>query len=200
MSEIDAKVVMDLRKTTGAGMMECKKALAEACGDVEKATDILRKAGLKVAAKKSGRTTSEGLIEAYIHPGSRIGVLLEVNCETDFVARNEVFRELTHNLAMHVAWANPRYLTREEVPADVIERERDIYATQARNSGKPEAVIAKIVDGKLDKFYQEVCLLEQPFIKDDAKSIKDILNEKISVTGENIVVRRFQRFQLGEGA
>jgi elongation factor Ts len=198
MSEIDAKVVMELRKTTGAAMMDCKKALAEACGDVQKATDNLRKAGLKVAAKKSGRATSEGVIEAYIHPGSRIGVLLEVNCETDFVARNDIFRELTHNLAMHIAWANPRYLSREEVPAEQIEREKDIYATQARNAGRPEAIIGKIVEGKLEKYYQEVCFLEQPFIKEEEKSIRDLVVAAIAKLGENIIVRRFTRFSLGE--
>lgn len=198
MAQIDAKLVVELRKKTGAGMMDCKKALEDAGGNLEKAVDILRKQGMKVATKKSGRTTSEGLVESYIHPGGKIGVLVEINCETDFVARNEVFKELIHNLAMHIAWADPRYRTREEVPQEEIDRERDIYVQQAKNAGRPEKVIDKIVDGKLEKFFQEICLLEQPYIKDESITINDLVVATIAKLGENVVVRRFTRFQLGE--
>jgi elongation factor Ts len=192
--------IRELREKTGAGIMDCKAALAETRGDLEKAIDHLRKKGLAAAGKKSGRTTSEGLIGSYIHAGGKIGVLVEVNCETDFVARTDEFKELARDLAMQVAGSLPpaRYVRREEVPQEVLDREREIFAAQAREAKKPEAVIQKMVEGKLEKFYQEACLLEQPFIKDPQVKIKDIVTRKIAKVGENIQIRRFVRFQLGE--
>jgi elongation factor Ts len=195
---VSAATVKELRVKTGIGIMECKTALQEAGGDIEKAMDLLRKKGVTKAAKKAGRPTGQGSIGSYIHHGGRVGVLIEVRCETDFVARTEDFQELVKDLAMHVTAANPWYVSREDVPPEVLQKEKDIYTEQARESGKPEKIIEKIVDGKLDKFFQEVCLLEQPFIKDDEKSVREVLNEKIALLGENMVVRRFQRFQLGE--
>ena len=197
MTVISATAVKDLREKTGAGMMECKKALAESSGDFEKAIDLLRKRGLATAAKKSGRTASEGSISSYIHM-DRIGVMLEVNCETDFVARTDDFRELAKDIAMHIAAASPAYLNREDVPQDIIEREKEIYKAQVTN--KPPQVIEKIVEGKLEKFYSDTCLLDQIFVKDpdQKKKIKDIITEKIAKVGENIIVRRFVRYQLGE--
>ncbi len=194
---VTAEMVKKLREQTGAGMMDCKKALTEANGDFDKAVDILRKKGLAAAAKKAGRATSEGLIGSYVHM-DKIGVLVEVNCETDFVARTDDFRQLVKDIAMHIAAANPRYLSREDVPSDVIEKEKDIYRDQIK--GKPEHVIEKILEGKLEKFYSENCLLEQIFVKDpdQKKTIKDLVNEMIVKLGENIVVKRFVRFQLGE--
>jgi len=194
-SVITADSVKNLREKTGAGMMECKKALTESGGDFEKAVDILRQRGLATAAKKSGRTASQGLIASYIHM-DKIGVLLEVNCETDFVARTDDFRELVKDLAMHVAAASPQYLTREEVPQAVLEREKEIYRGQVTN--KPPQVVDKIVEGKLEKFYIDTCLMDQAFVKDPDKHIKDIITEKVAKLGENILIRRFVRFQLGE--
>ena len=198
---ISAADVKSLREKTGAGMMDCKKALTETGGDMEKAIDVLRKKGLSAAAKKSERIASEGLVGSYIHAGGKIGVLLEVNCETDFVAKTEEFQQLVKDLSMHIAAANPSYVRREEVPADVLDREKEIYKDQARQSGKPENILDKIIEGKLEKFYGDVCLLDQVFVKDpDGKQkIRDLITEKIAKIGENISVRRFVRFQLGEG-
>jgi len=193
---ITAEQVRQLREMTGAGMMECKKALAETAGDLTKAVDHLRKAGIAKAEKRADRAASQGRIEAYVHD-ARIGVIVEVNCETDFVARTDDFRLLCKDLAMQVAAAGADYVRREEVPAERLARERDIYTTQVRNEGKPAAMVDKIVDGKLNKFYAEVCLLEQPFIKDDKRTIASLVQEASSKTGENIVVRRFARFRLG---
>jgi len=198
MSEVSASSVRDLRDRTGAGMMDCKKALAEVHGDIEKAIVYLREKGLAAAAKRASRTAADGLVEAYIHAGGKIGVLIEVNCETDFVARTDDFRGLVRDLAMQVAAANPRYVSREDVPADVIEQERQIYAAQAASSGKPAQVIEKMVTGKIEKFYADVCLLEQAFIKDADKQVSRLVSDAVSKMGENIVVRRFARFQLGE--
>jgi elongation factor Ts len=195
---ITADQVKQLREMTGAGMMECKKALAESGGDVEKAIDALRKAGVAKAEKRSERAASEGQVEAYIHPGNRVGVLIEVNCETDFVARTPEFAALVRDLAMQVAAAGADYVRREEVPAARIEREREIYAAQLLQQGKPAAMIDKIVTGKLDRFYSEVCLLEQPFIKDDKQTVQGLVQAASAKTGENIVVRRFARFRLGQ--
>jgi elongation factor Ts len=196
--QITADQVKQLREMTGAGMMECKKALAEASGDVEKAVDLLRKSGIAKADKRAERAASEGLIESYIHPGNRVGVLIEVNCETDFVARTPEFGALVRDLAMQVAAAGAEYVRREEVPADRLQRERDIYRAQLEGQNKPAAILDKIVDGKADKFYSEVCLMEQPYIKDDKRTINDLVTEAASKTGENIVVRRFARFRLGQ--
>ncbi|MCR4440290.1 MAG: translation elongation factor Ts [bacterium] len=196
--DVPAAQVKALREKTGAGFMDCKKALAETQGDVEKAIEVLRKKGIATAQKKAGREAREGVIESYIHPGSRLGVLLELNCETDFVAKTDQFKTLARDLAMQVAAANPRVVRREELPAEVIEKELEIYRTQARNEGKPEQVVERIAQGKLEKFYQEVCLLEQSFIRDPNKSVNDLITEYIAKLGENIVVRRFVRFQLGE--
>jgi elongation factor Ts len=195
MTTISADAVKDLREKTGAGMMECKKALVEASGDFEKAVDLLRQRGLATAAKKAGRTASQGLISSYIHM-DKIGVLVEVNCETDFVARTDDFRELVKDVAMHIAAASPQYLTREDVPQDVIEREKEIYRAQVAN--KPPQVVEKIVEGKLEKFFTDTCLVDQVFVKDPDKKIKDVITEKVAKVGENILVRRFVRYQLGE--
>lgn len=195
---ITAQDVKKLREMTGAGMMDCKKALTETEGDFEKAVDFLRKKGLSQAAKKAGRDTSEGLVYAYIHPGNTVGVLIEVNCETDFVARTEAFQAFVHDLAMHVAAAQPRWVSSEESSADEIEHEKKIYMDQMRESGKPEAILEKIVEGKIKKFFQESCLLEQPFVKDTDKTIQDLLTAKIAELGENMKIARFARFQLGK--
>jgi elongation factor Ts len=196
MTTITADLVRQLREMTGAGMMECKKALSETNGDLDKAVDVLRKSGIAKAEKRADRAASQGRIESYVHD-SRIGVLVEVNCETDFVARTDDFKALCKDLAMQVAAAGADYVRREEVPVERIERERAIYAEQVKNEGKPAAIVDKIVDGKLNKFYSEVCLLEQPFIKDDKKTIMELVRETSSKTGENVVVRRFARFRLG---
>jgi elongation factor Ts len=199
--EVRAESVKDLRDKTGAGFMDCKKALSEAGGDFEQAIRWLREKGLAAAAKKAGRATSEGLIGTYLHAGGRIGVLVEVNCETDFVAKTSEFQALVKDLAMQVAAASPalpRFVRREEVSAETIDQEREIYRTQARSTGKPDKVVEKIVDGKIDKFLSDICLLEQPFIRDPEKSVKDVVNETIAKLGENIHVCRFVRFQLGE--
>lgn len=195
---VTAEMVKELRERTGAGLMDCKRALAETGGDMEKAIDTLRQKGLATAAKKSGRVASEGIIGSYIHM-DRFGVLIEVNCETDFVAKTDDFKGLVKDLAMHIAAANPAYVSREAVPQDVIDREKEIYKGQVTN--KPAQVIEKIIEGKLEKFFSDTCLLEQIFIKDpdQKQKIKDLVTEKISKVGENIVVRRFVRYQLGEG-
>ena len=194
---ISADMVKELREKTGAGMMDCKRALSETEGDIEKAIDYLRQKGLSDAAKRTGRTASEGGIGSYIHPGGKIGVLVEVNCESDFVARTEEFQLLVKDLAMHVAASNPLYLRREEVPEEAIAREKNIYEVQAKEGGKPEKIVERIVQGKLEKFFQDVCLLEQPFVKDPDISVNQRVSSAIAKLGENIVVRRFQRFQLG---
>jgi len=193
---ITADQVRQLREMTGAGMMECKKALSETGGDLNKAVDALRKSGIAKAERRAGRAASQGRIESYVHD-SRIGVLVEVNCETDFVARTDDFKRLCKDLAMQVAAAGADYVRREEVPAERLERERAIYVEQVKNEGKPAAIVDKIVDGKLNKFYAEVCLMEQPFIKDDQKTVGDLVKETSSKTGENVVVRRFVRYRLG---
>ena len=197
--EISAEKVKDLRQRTGAGIIDCKAALNEAKGDVEGAIEYLRRKGLATAAKKAGRIATDGLVSSYIHAGGKMGVLVEVNCETDFVARTEDFQGFVKNIAMHVAAANPQYLRREDVPAEVIEREKRIYRDQARDSGKPEKVIDKIVEGKLERFFSEVCLLEQTFIRDSDLTVREVLEATIAKVGENISIRRFARFQLGEG-
>jgi elongation factor Ts len=198
MSQISLELIKQLRERTAAGFSDCKKALEEAGGDIEKAIDILRKKGLVIAAKRAGKEAREGIVEAYIHANRKIGVLVEINCETDFVARTEEFREFAHNVAMQIAATNPISITREEVPPEVLEREKRIYEEQLREAGKPENIIPKIVEGKLEKFYKENVLLEQPFIKNPELTIQDLLNELMSKTGEKIVIRRFVRFQVGE--
>jgi elongation factor Ts len=198
-AEISANAVKELREKTGAGMMDCKKALAEAEGDFGKAEELLRKKGLASAAKKAGRLASEGAVGSYVHMGGKIGVLVEVNCETDFVARNEAFQALVKDVAMHVAAAAPQWVRREEVPADVVAKELEIAKAQMREQKKPEAIIEKIAQGKVDKFFKETCLLEQPFVKDDKKSVQEMINDQVAKIGENIQVRRFARFVLGEG-
>lgn len=198
MSDVSATQVRDLREKTGAGIMDCKRALAESGGDLDKAVTFLREKGLAAAARKSSRAASEGLIGSYIHANNKIGVLVEVNCETDFVARTPQFQGLAKDLAMQVAAANPRFVRREEVPAHVIESERQIFRAQAAGTGKPAQVIEKIVDGKVDKFFAEACLLEQAFIKDPQKTVGQLVTDAIASLGENIIVRRVARFQLGE--
>jgi elongation factor Ts len=195
---ISAKDVKELREQTGVGMMHCKNALKEADGDLEKALDILRQKGLAMAAKKSGRDASEGLIGSYIHMGGKLGVLVEVNCETDFVAKTDEYKEFVRDIAMHIAAANPSYVNREDVPADVVAKEKEIFASQIEN--KPADIVEKIVEGKLEKFYSEICLMEQVYVKDDEqkKKIKDLIIDKVAHLGENIVIKRFVRFQLGE--
>jgi elongation factor Ts len=197
--EISAEMVKDLRQRTGAGIIDCKAALHEAKGDVEGAIEYLRRKGLATAAKKAGRIATDGLVSSYIHAGGKMGVLVEVNCETDFVARTEDFQGFVKNIAMHVAAANPQYIRREDVPAEVIEKEKRIYRDQARDSGKPEKVIDKIVEGKLERFFSEACLLEQTFIRDSDLTVREVLEATIAKVGENISIRRFARFQLGEG-
>ncbi len=199
MADISAASVKELRERTGAGMMDCKKALVETNGDVAKAGDYLREKGLAAAAKKSGRVTAEGLVESYIHAGGKIGVLVEINCETDFVAKTDEFKTLVRDIAMQIAAAKPEYVSREEVPEELITKEKEILAAQAANEGKPEKIIQKMVEGRIEKFYKELCLLEQPFVKDPDKTIKQLISEKISKIGENISLRRFVRFELGEG-
>ena len=198
MADITATMVKALRDKSGAGMMDCKKALSATGGDLEKAVDELRKKGLAAAQKKSSRTTREGAIDSYIHAGGRIGVLVEVGVETDFVARSEPFREFTHDLAMQVAASAPLWVRRDEVPGEVVEREKAIYREQAK--GKPDNVVEKMLEGKLNKFFQEVCLVEQPFVKDPERTIEQLRTDLVGVIGENVEVRRFVRFQLGETA
>ena len=197
--DISMDQVKDLRQRTGAGVMDCRTALQEAKGDIEGAIDYLRRKGLATAAKKAGRVATDGLVSSYIHAGGKIGVLVEINCETDFVARTEDFQAFVKNMAMQVAAANPQYIRREEITADVLEKERQIYRTQALESGKPEKVIDKIVEGKMERFYSEVCLLEQTYIKDSDQTVKEVLDAMVAKIGENISIRRFARFQLGEG-
>ncbi len=199
MAEITAQMVKQLRERTGAGMMDCKNALNETGGDIEKAVDALRKKGLAAAAKKAGRVTAEGVVGSYIHGGGKIGVLVEVNCETDFVARTDPFQELVRDIAMHIAAAEPRAVRREEVTEDVLERERAIFRDQALASGKPANVIDRIVDGKIEKYFSEFVLMEQPFVKNPDQTIGQMIAERVAKIGENIQVRRFVRFKLGEG-
>ena len=194
---ITADLVKQLRDRTGAGMMECKKALAETAGDLEKAVDALRKSGAAKAEQRSGRSANEGRVDSYIHPGNRVGVLIEVNCETDFVARTDEFGELVRNVAMQAAAAGAEFVRREEVPAERVAREREILAAQVEGN-KPANILEKIIEGKLNKFYSEICLLEQPYIRDDKRTVADIVREAGAKTGENIVVRRFMRFRLGQ--
>lgn len=195
---ITASMVKELRDKTNAGMMDCKEALSSSGGDFEKAVEYLRKKGLSAATKRSSRAAKNGMVESYIHMGGKIGVMVEVNCETDFVGKTDNFREMVKDIAMHIAAANPTYLRQEDIPQDVMERERGIYRDQALTSGKPEKVVDKIIDGKISKFYEEVCLLNQKFVKDMDITVQTLVNNMIASTGENIVVRRFARFQLGE--
>jgi len=197
--EVTAGLVKELRERTGAGMMDCKKALVECSGDIDKAIDELRTKGLAKAAKKAGRVASEGVVVSYIHGKGRIGVIVEVNCETDFVGNTEEFRQLAYDIAMQVAASNPEYVCREDVPAEVTEKEKEILAAQALAEGKPEKVIAKMVEGRIEKFYKEHCLLEQPFIKDPDKTVQQLIHESVAKIGENISVRRFTRYEVGEG-
>ncbi|GAB6154497.1 translation elongation factor Ts [Desulfosporosinus burensis] len=199
MAEVTAALVKELRERTGAGMMDCKKALTECNCELEKACDYLREKGLAAAAKKGGRIAAEGTIESYIHGGGRIGVLIEVNCETDFVARGDEFKALVRDMGLHIAAANPQYLNKEDVPADVLQHERDILKAQALNEGKPEKIIEKMVEGRIEKFYKEVCLMEQAFVKDPDKSVRDLVLDKVAKIGERIVIRRFTRYELGAG-
>jgi elongation factor Ts len=197
--EISATQVKELREKTGAGMMDCKKALAETAGDFEKAIEYLRKKGIASAAKKAGRATKEGLVSSYIHGEGKVGVLLEVNCETDFVARTEQFRSFVKDVSMHIAAANPTYVRSEEVPADVVTKEKEIAVAQMAASGKPQKVLEQIAEGKVKKFFEDSCLLNQLFVKDSSKTIEQLQKETIAALGENISIRRFARFQLGEG-
>ncbi|GAB6180674.1 translation elongation factor Ts [Desulfotomaculum defluvii] len=199
MAEISASMVKELRERTGAGMMDCKKALTEVAGDMEKAIEYLREKGLAAAAKKAGRIAAEGIIESYIHGGGRIGVLVEINCETDFVAKNEDFRALAKDVAMQIAAAKPEFVRREEVSTEKIEKEKEILRAQALNEGKPEKIVEKMVEGRIEKYFKEVCLLEQPFIKDPDKTVQHVINEIVSKIGEKIDVRRFARYEVGEG-
>ncbi len=196
---ISAKMVQELRAKTGAGIMDCKRALTESDGDMEQAVDALRKKGLAAAAKKSGRVTSEGVVASYIHGGGKLGVLVEINCETDFVARTEQFQQLVKDVSMHIAAANPLYLKRDAVPEDFLAKEREIYRAQFLDSGKPEKIVDKIVEGKIDKYLSEICLYEQAFVKDTEKTIEQLMTETIAQLGENLNIRRFVRFALGEG-
>ena len=198
LAEISPKLVMELRQRTGVGMMECKKALAETNGDIELAIETLRKRGAAKAASKAERAASQGLVESYIHPGGGVGVLVEVNCETDFVARTDDFAALVRNVAMHIAAMNPVAVRREEVSAELAAAERAIFVEQVRAEGKPEAIIEKIVDGKVNKWYSEIVLLEQPYVKDDKKTVGDLIQEAIAKMGENIQIRRFAKFRLGQ--
>lgn len=197
--EITAALVKELREKTGAGMMDCKRALSEAEGDIERASELLREKGLASAAKKAGRVAAEGVVEAYIHGAGRIGVLVEVNCETDFVAKNDGFKDFVHDIAMHIAAASPQYVRREDVPAEAVEHEKEILRAQTLNEGKPANIVDKIVEGRIDKFFKDICLMEQVFVKDPDKTIDQLVKEQISHIGENISVRRFSRFVVGEG-
>ena len=196
---VSASDVKALREATGAGMMDCKKALTEADGNMEKATEILREKGLAAAAKKSGRIAAEGVVASYIHMGGRIGVLVEVNCETDFVAKTDQFQSFVRDIAMQIAASNPLYLSSEEVPQDTIDKEKEILRIQAINEGKPEKIVNNMVEGRIKKYFKEVCLLDQPFVKDPDKSIADYVKEQIAALGENITIRRFTRCEMGEG-
>ncbi len=200
MAEITSQLVKQLRDMTGAGMMECKKALEEAKGDLDGAQVVLRKRGLASAAKKSARSTRQGVIGTYVHPGAQLGVMVEVNCESDFVARTGDFQELVHDLAMQVAAADPKFVRKEDVTEEALRQERDIQRARALAEGKPEKIVDKVVEGRLAKFYEEVCLLEQPFIKDNSQTVKEVIQQKIAKLGENITVARFVRFKIGETA
>jgi elongation factor Ts len=195
---VGAELVKKLREKTGAGMMDCKRALEKSGGDMDQATDYLRKQGMAQAAKKASRTAKEGIIYSYIHPGDKLGVLLELNCETDFVARTEDFQLLAKDIAMQIAATNPLVVARSDLKPEILDKEKEIYRTQAKNEGKPEKIIERIVEGKLEKYFQEVCLLEQPFVKDQDRSLKDRMDETIAKLGENLAVKRFVRFRLGE--
>jgi elongation factor Ts len=199
MSVVTASMVEELRERTAAGMLDCKKALEESNGDIDKAADILREKGLAAASKKAGRIATEGAVESYIHAGGRIGVLVEVNCETDFVGKTDKFRQFVRDIAMQVAAANPLYVRREEVPTEDLEREKEILRAQALNEGKPEKIVDKMVEGRVSKFYEENCLMEQSYIKDPDKTVDQLLNEMVAQIGESINIRRFVRFELGEG-
>lgn len=196
---ITADMVKQLRESTGAGMMDCKKALTDANGDMDKAVELLRERGIAKAGKKAGRIAAEGVVDSYIHGDGRIGVLVEINTETDFAAKNEEFKAFVKDVAMQIAAAKPEYVRREEVPTDKVEKEKEILRAQALNEGKPEKIVDKMVEGRIDKYYKEVCLLEQPFVKDPDKTIQQLLTEKIATIGENISIRRFVRFERGEG-
>ncbi|MBC8390654.1 MAG: translation elongation factor Ts [Actinobacteria bacterium] len=196
--EIKAELVKELREKSSAGMMDCKKALVESNGDIKKAEEILKEKGLAKASKKAFRATKEGIIDSYIHIGSKIGVMLEVNCETDFVARNEMFKNFVHDIALHITAAAPLYVSKEDVPQEVLDKEKELYRKQALNEGKPEKIIDKIAEGKLKKYYEENCLLEQLFVKDNDVKIGDLLKQHIAKMGENIVIKRFERYILGE--
>jgi len=196
---VTAAMVKELRERTGAGMLDCKKALEKTDGDIEKAIDLLREKGLAAAAKKAGRITAEGMVGSYIHMGGRIGVLIEVNCETDFVAKTEGFKDFVKNMAMQVAASKPLYVSRDEVPGDVLEKEKQILRQQALNEGKPEKIVDKMVEGRIEKFFKETCLLEQPYIRDPEVSVQQVLTETIAKIGENISIRRFVRYEMGEG-
>jgi len=198
MAEITTQMIKELRAKTGAGIVDCKKALQEAGGDIEKAVEILRKKGAAKAAKKAERATAEGAVFSYIHSGGKVGVLVELNCETDFVARNETFKELGHEIAMQIAAMAPEYVSKEDVPQEVIAKEKEVLKEQALAEGKPEHIVEKIVEGRLAKFYSEKCLLEQPWIKDDSKTIRELITDYITKLGENIKVRRFARFEVGK--
>ncbi len=199
-SKISADLVKSVRQATGAGVLDCRKALEASDGSFDRAVAYLREKGLAAAAKRAGREALEGLIEAYAHPGNRVAVMLELNCESDFVARTDDFGALAHDLALHIAFASPQYMRRDDVPAEVAEQEQSIFRAQALEEGKPEKVLDRIVEGRLAKFYREVCLLEQPFVKDEDKTIQDLVTEAAVKLGENVVVRRFVRYELGEGA
>jgi elongation factor Ts len=198
MAEISASTVKELREKTGVGMMDCKKALQECGGDFDKAMKFLREKGIADAAKRSGKATREGVVFSYIHPGNKIGVMVEINCETDFVARTPDFQNFAKDVAMHIAASNPQFVQRDEVPQKLVDAERDLLKSQAKESGKPDNVLDKIVEGRIDKFYAQICLLEQPFIKDMNMTVEELLKEQIGKIGENIQIRRFTRYQLGE--
>lgn len=197
--QITSEIVKELREKTGAGMMDCKKALTQTDGSIEKAIEYLREKGLAAAAKKSSRVAAEGVVASYIHMGGKIGVLVEVNCETDFVAKNDMFQNFVKDITLHIAALNPLYLTAEDVPQDVIDKEKAIYKAQAMNEGKPENIAEKMVEGRLKKYFKDICLMEQPFVKDQDKSVNDAVKETIASIGENIKIRRFVRYQMGEG-
>ncbi len=196
---VTAQQVKELREMTGAGMMDCKKALTECDGNMEKAAEALREKGLAKAAKKAGRIASEGVVDSYIHMGGRIGVLVEVNCETDFVAKTPAFKDFVHDIAMHIAAANPMYVRKEEVDESVVQKEREFLKKQALGEGKPENIVEKMVEGRIEKYYKEICLMDQPFVKDPDKTIDQMVKEQIATIGENISIRRFVRFEMGEG-
>lgn len=197
MAEITVEMIKELRSRTGAGMMDCKRALEDTDGNVDKAVDVLRKKGLALAAKKAGRSAKEGMITSYIHHNRRVGVLLELNCETDFVARTDQFEELAKDIAMHIAMANPQYVSKADVPQELVDHESSIEREKALAEGKPEQIVDRVVEGRISKLYENICLLEQPFIKDNSKTVADLINEAIALLGENIVVGRFARFEVG---